>query len=293
MPFTAYVLKVLIASPNDTRPYRDAIVQALYAWNGDRAEGAQVILLPRRYETDAVPLYSGEDGQSVINEQLVDDADIVFGVFHATLGRPTPRAASGTAEELERASVAGKRVHVYFGSMDIPRNDNRDQLAALDAFKREMSAKSLYGSFDAEVDLQSQVRTAIEHDLTQLALPPQVLGEQERQHAELHAHYASSREPKVDNKGRTKMVSRNERIIVENRGQVRAERVRLAMTPVGPDGEAPEVHEAELAPDILPGGQFPFHIFSHMGTATTVDLTMTWNEGEEERSESQTLSLLG
>ena len=101
MTFPSTVLKVLIASPGDTRSLRDEVERALHEWNGDRAEASGAILLPRRWETNAVPLVTGTDGQSVINSQLVSDVDIVIGIFHATLGRPTPRAASGTAEELE------------------------------------------------------------------------------------------------------------------------------------------------------------------------------------------------
>ncbi len=164
MPFDARVLKVLIASPGDTVAYRNAIEAALHAWNGDRAEGQKVILLPRRWETDAVPDLVA-DGQSVINSQLVDTADIVFGVFHATLGSPTARAASGTAEELERSRQAGKRVHVYFSEASLPHNHDRKQLAALDDFKAELRKLGLYGTFSDESHLREKVRTALEYDV--------------------------------------------------------------------------------------------------------------------------------
>src|SRR5690606_15199984 len=100
---------------------RDSVEQSLHAWNTDRAEAASVILLPRRWESGVVPELTGEDGQSVINHQLVDGADIIVGVFSQTLGSATPRAASGTAEELQRARDAGKPVHVYFSEMPIDR----------------------------------------------------------------------------------------------------------------------------------------------------------------------------
>ena len=46
-----------------------------------------------------MPLVGGHDAQSVINTQLVDQADILFGVFYARLGMKTQRWISGTAEE--------------------------------------------------------------------------------------------------------------------------------------------------------------------------------------------------
>lgn len=111
MVFAANVLNVFIASPGDTSASRDAVETALHRWNGMRAAAAGVILLPRRWEVDGVPLMGG-DGQSQLNTQLVDKADIVIGIFHTRLGRATPRSRSGTADEIERTHAAGKPVHV-------------------------------------------------------------------------------------------------------------------------------------------------------------------------------------
>ena len=96
MAFDAHVLKVLVASPGDTTQERDAIERALHGWNGDRAEREGIILLPRRWETNAVPRLGGS-AQTVINE-LVDSADIVLAVFDSRLGMATAEAVSGPAE---------------------------------------------------------------------------------------------------------------------------------------------------------------------------------------------------
>src|SRR3954451_10560342 len=101
MAFDAHVLRVLIASPGDTTEERDAVERSLHGWNASRAEREQVILLPARWETDAVPRLGGS-GQSVINEQLVDRADIIIALFDSRLGRATEQAVSGTAEEIQR-----------------------------------------------------------------------------------------------------------------------------------------------------------------------------------------------
>jgi hypothetical protein len=129
MPFDAHVLKVLIASPSDTGSERDAAERALHGWNADRAEREQVILLPRRWE-NAVPRLGGS-GQGVINQQMVDDADIVLAVFDARLGQATPAAVSGTAEEIQRAHEAGVPVHVWFSDEPIPRDADLEQVRAL------------------------------------------------------------------------------------------------------------------------------------------------------------------
>ena len=281
MSFPANVLKVLIASPGDTRDLRDQVEQALHEWNGDRGEAAGVLLLPRRWETNAVPMITGTDGQTVINSQLVADADIVIGIFHATLGRPTPRAASGTAEELTASHAAGKPVHVFFSTMPVPRDHDREQLAALDEFKKEMSQQGLYGSFDTPGSLKDQVKSAIEHDLGSLQLLTPG-GATPRRGASLRAAYKYDRE--LDRQGRMKTV--RQRLEITNDGDVTAEDVTVELHPVG-DGIAPTTwgndHPFTLPPH---GGTFSFAVLTHSGTSNSATAMFHWTEDGDPR-ESQ------
>lgn len=111
--FEGRVIQVLVASPGDTMDARDAIERTILSWNRNRTKTTRVTLLPQRWEVDSVPEMSG-DGQSIINRQLVDEADIVIGLFHARLGRPTIRDKSGTVEEIRRSMERGAIVHVFF-----------------------------------------------------------------------------------------------------------------------------------------------------------------------------------
>ncbi len=219
------------------------------------------------------------------------DADIIFGVFHAELGHETPRAASGTAEELEQGRDAGKAVHLYFSAEPVPRDHDRDQLAALDEFKAEIGKKGLYGSFDSEGNLKDQVKSAIEFDLGKMSLgAPRASGGGATAHARLHARYESDREQYLDGRGKIKYRTRGQRLIVVNTGELKAERVRLTLEPIG-DGNVPELHGADDTPDIPPQGEFSYPVFAHMGTSLRVNIKLTWNEGDEERSERHSLSL--
>lgn len=285
--FDAHVLKVLIASPSDARGLRDSVELSLHTWNTDRAAAASIILLPRRWESGAIPQLTGEDGQSVINHQLVDDADVIIGVFSQTLGSETPRAASGTAEELERARDAGKPVHVYFSAMPIDRNHDREQLAALDEFKKSLQEIGLYGTFDTAGDLENKVRAAIEHDITGLGLGnpavPKAGG------AELAGHYKHDREQGKNGR----MQTRRERIEVENSGASAAEDVQVTLASAEEGLDAPSFYSA-VAPFTLPpnGGTFALPILAYAGTANHVRVEFTWVEGGEERKSSHSLSLL-
>jgi hypothetical protein len=290
--FAATVYNVLIASPNDTTPSRDAIESALLSWDRDRAEGSSVIMLPRRWETDAVPLVGGLDGQSVINNQLVDQADILFGVFYARLGRATQRGVSGTAEEIERAADAGKPVHVYFSTAPIPRDVDVDQLTALNQFREELATRGLLGEFASDDDLRAKVRSAIEHDLAILGrvdLPRRSGGAG----AELLAKYASDREPYMDSKGKLKHKTRHERLIVRNRESATetARGLEVQIQAVG-EGDAPRLwNEDGVRPDLPPGAEFSYPLMTYMGVSRAWLVTMSWLDDQDEtRSTTQTVT---
>jgi hypothetical protein len=286
MVFAATVVKVLIASPGDTAELRDAVEEVLHEWNGMRSGGAGVVLLPRRWETDAVAEYTGTDAQSVINVQLVDDADIVVGIFHSRLGTVTPRAASGTAEELGRSREAGKRVHVYFSDMPIPHDHDRAALAALDQFKKALRERGLFGSFDSPTALKDHVRRAIEKDLSSLRLgAPPAAG---LARASLRASFAHDREP--DRRGR--MRSTRERIELVNEGREAAQGVTYEILPVGKNTHGPMIHHDGEPFTIAPnGGTFVIPVLRYAGTADNIQLHLHWSENGAQQSSEQTVAL--
>ena len=165
--FEARVLSVLIASPGDTASARDVVEATVLSWNRDRARSSKVVLLPLRWEFDARPELGG-DAQSIINHQLVDEADIVVGLFHSRLGQPTSRGASGTVEEIDRSAEAGAKVHVFFSEMPVPHDVDSDQLTALREFKLRLQERGLLGSYASHEDLSAQVRSCLERDVDQL-----------------------------------------------------------------------------------------------------------------------------
>jgi len=168
MAFSAHVLRVMIASPGDTREERDAVERSLHGWNTSRAEREQVILLPARWETDAVPRLGGS-GHSVINDQLVDRADVIIALFDSASARqprtqfPAPRKrSSGPTRQASRK--------MYFSQEPLPRDGDAKQLAALRKLQASLESQGLLGSYGNPEDLAFQVRSAVEHDLEHLSL---------------------------------------------------------------------------------------------------------------------------
>ncbi|SPM43352.1 hypothetical protein A3Q40_02655 [Mycobacterium numidiamassiliense] len=280
--FEAHVLEVLISTPGDTGAAVTAVKESLHRWNGSRAKSAQVILLPRDWKADAVPRLGTGTGQDVINKHLVDDADIVVGLFDSRLGQATAAAVSGTAEEIQRAIDAGKHVHVWFSNESIRRDADLEQLAALKKFRSELQAQGLLAEYDDLADLSRKVHTAIEDDVTQMGLrTPSV----RRRHSAEHEHAV----PRARRTG--------DRLVIENKSKnVTAEQFEFVYEGVWPYGAVGSSEPVDLLYDRQP---FDLLADSHrdwrMGvfaqSPPELKLTMRWVEGDEPQEVIQTITL--
>ncbi len=175
MTYVATVLRVMIASPSDVNEARDAVERAIHSWNDANSENKAVILQPWRWENLGSSVLGGHP-QRLINSQGVDKSDVVFAMFAGRMGSATPDAISGTAEEIDRALEAGKPVHLYFSTADLPSNVDIDQLEAVRAFRSDMLTRGLLGEYSNVSQLEHEVWKAIEHDIAAMSISqsPQV-----------------------------------------------------------------------------------------------------------------------
>jgi hypothetical protein len=169
--FDAHVIEVAISTPSDTDEEVEAIRKSLHALNISRGKRYGAVVLPYHWKTDAVPRMSAEGAQGVINKQLIDKADIVVALFDSRLGQATEDAVSGTADEIERSTEAGKHVHTWFSEEPIDRRAvDPEELARLAKYRKELEGKGLLGVYVSPDDLAYKVRTTIEHDIDEMGL---------------------------------------------------------------------------------------------------------------------------
>lgn len=143
MPIEAKLYRVLIASPGDVADGRAIVREEIARWNAMHSETMKIVLLPTGWETDATPDLR-ERGQAVINRQLVDNCDLLIGVFWTRIGTPTPEAESGTVEEIERAAAEGRRCIVYFSDQPAPPSTvDQEQYERLKQYKNELNQRGL------------------------------------------------------------------------------------------------------------------------------------------------------
>ena len=99
MVYKANVLQVMIASPGDVTEERNAAREEIIGWNYIGSYEKKLVILPVGWETHSSPEL-GDRPQAIINKQVLDDCDILIGIFWTRLGTPTDLAASGTVEEI-------------------------------------------------------------------------------------------------------------------------------------------------------------------------------------------------
>ena len=82
--------------------------------------------------------YQRRAPQAIINRQLLEDADIVIGIFGTKIGTPTEQYISGTVEEIKRHVARGRTAKLYFSDVPVsPSQVNEKQLALLRSFKEK------------------------------------------------------------------------------------------------------------------------------------------------------------
>lgn len=291
MTFAATVIRVFIASPSDTADSRNAVETALTRWNARRAESSGQILLPVRYESHAVPTYETgtTDGQAVINRQLVEKADIVIGLFESSLGSATPRAISGTVEELEEARDAGIKVHVYFSSANIPQ-DRLEEAQILNDFKKSFAG--LYGTYADHGELAEQINHAIDSDVTEFdsgSLPAVPKGR-----ANPIVNHINEPFTKYDSKQRPKTQNKHS-IHIENKGTEDAENLRVTFLPYEEGDSVDEMmwHDSRDEPQTLyAGDSIDFRYELHMGSPRKLKYELEWGEGDKTFSRNNSVNLV-
>ena len=168
MSFPARVFRVLIASPSDVIAEREIAVRAIQEWNALNSFERNLVLLPVRWETHSAPDY-GKRPQEVINRQLVDNCDMLIGIFWTRIGSQTGVSESGTIEEIERVAESGRPVMLYFSQVSQdPDEIDLEQLSKLREFKRKTYPNALIQKYSDHTEFKNILPHQIEIQLRSL-----------------------------------------------------------------------------------------------------------------------------
>ncbi len=162
MAYAATVLSLMIASPSDVVVERNIAREIVAKWNIVHSAKEAVVLLPTGWDTHSSPNLSGRP-QSLINERILKNADLLVGIFWTRLGSPTGGFQSGSVEEVERHLDAGKPAMLYFSEkLQQPSLIDAEQYEALQKFKKSCLPRGIVESFETEDDFREKFRDQLQ-----------------------------------------------------------------------------------------------------------------------------------
>jgi hypothetical protein len=147
MPEQVLLFRVFVGAPSDVDEAHDVIRGQIEQWNRDHGPLSRARVEFTNWRTHSHPA-AGRRPQSVINKQVLDQCDIMVGIFNARFGSPTGVADSGTEEEIRRSIKRDKKVMVYFADLAVPtRSKARDEFERIEKFKRKLGQQALYHTY--------------------------------------------------------------------------------------------------------------------------------------------------
>jgi hypothetical protein len=156
MSYKAEVYNVMIASPGDVNTEREIAREVILDWNNINSFTRKIVLAPISWEYNTVPA-SGDRAQAIIDQQILQNADILVGIFWTRCGTPTGKALSGSVEEIEEHILSGKDAMLYFSKApaDLDKVDP-DQYALVKKLKSEFQQKGLTTDYDSSDDFREK-----------------------------------------------------------------------------------------------------------------------------------------
>ncbi len=144
----------MIASPRDVVQERQLAADVIHEWNAVNSFSSGIVLLPAGWETHSAPLM-GDRPQEVINKQVLENSDLLIGVFWTRIGTPTGGAISGTVEEVEKHISAGKPAMLYFSSAPVHLESvDSEQYNKLQEFKESCRKRALFEDYDTPAEFR-------------------------------------------------------------------------------------------------------------------------------------------
>ena len=161
------IFKCFIASPSDTQEEREICDQVFQEINKTLGEHLSFRIESKKWENDARPSF-GDDGQAVINKQLLSEYDLFIGIMWNRFGAPTPRAGSGTEEEFNQAYKRFKDgedldLLIYFNTEPVsPDELDPSQFNKVREFRDKVSELGgLYAKYNGKEDFRRKLQKDI------------------------------------------------------------------------------------------------------------------------------------
>lgn len=276
VPENAALIRVMVASPGDMTRERDIVESVMGEWNAMHSRTQQAVLLPLRWEYSAVPRTGAGDAQSVINRELVDVAHVLVTLFGHRIGTSTPRAVSGTVEEINEALARGVPVHVFFSRLPLPADVDTGQLEGVRRYERELKSMGLIGKFSSHDELRKLTMRCLVADVESL------LGGEASVRSGVGGailRVSAIRQP------------RGVTIALQNEGDITAESIEFAVRDAGEDRGIAFLNGMTRV-SLGPGEAFRYHTHEAIGADTVFSVDLRWRESGRGRHQRLQFALV-
>jgi len=167
MSYQADVYQVIIVSPGDVPNERQLAREIVFEWNDINSYDKKICLLPVGWEHNSSP-EMGERPQEIINKQILENSDLLIGIFWTRIGSPTGVSISGSVEEIGKHVDSGKPAMLYFSNTPVgPDIIDPKQYKELKRFKVECQKKGLVETFSSIDDLRTKFTRQLSQKIIQ------------------------------------------------------------------------------------------------------------------------------
>lgn len=150
--------QLFFAHPSDIVEEYEIASIVIEEWNRQHGIKLGARIQMTSWSTHSYPA-TGDRPQAIINKQVVDDADIVVGIFWSKFGSPTGKSDSGTEEEIRRSIKNQKKVMLYFSDRPLnPSKLNIEQYSKIQTFKNEFKDSGIYWLVNNSEDFETYFR---------------------------------------------------------------------------------------------------------------------------------------
>jgi len=161
-------ISVFLASPGDVEKERSIAFDLIHEWNDLHTEEKSAALQIKTWKTSAYPELNKRP-QAAVNSQVLDECDIVVGIFWTRFGSPTGTADSGTEEEIRRSLADNRPVLLYFSDVPAsPSQIDHAQYAKVLKFRDEFRNTGLVWNYASLEEFRACFRRHLDRHIQQL-----------------------------------------------------------------------------------------------------------------------------
>lgn len=150
------VYDIVLSCPGDVIEEKNIIEDQIKFFNRTVGEKLGIRLDLKHWSTDSYS-QSGGAPQDLLNNQFINEADMIIGIFANRIGTPTEKYESGTVEEIQEAIKNDKQVFLYFSDVPVKTSEiDLDQKQSVREFREKVEREKLayFKQYDSYEDFE-------------------------------------------------------------------------------------------------------------------------------------------